>query len=140
MKKLFAVMLAVMLLLSCMVIAPAAEEADRVIITDGTVLDGWNGEIKSGIPEPVLNEELDDYPVVSFTYTGDIYNEGGWKNPVLGDGKTPTNGVKIHYKTAGTETKEYDLTGMNYLVFDLYVSDPSLVEDVNFWLELTSTG
>lgn len=141
MKKLFVIMLAVMMLLSCMVIAPAAEEeTGRIIVTDGTVLSGWNGEIKSGIPEPVLNEELDDYPVVSFTYTGVIYNEGGWKNPELGDGKTPTKGVKIHYRTVGTETKEYDLTGMNYLIFDLYVSDPALVENVKFWLELTSVG
>lgn len=141
MKKLFAVMLAALMLLSCMIVAPAAEEGNtRVIITDCSVIDGWAGEPQSGVPDAEMNTELDEYPVVSFTYTGEIYNEGGWKNPVLGDGKTPTNGVKIHYRPAATETKEYDLTGMNYMVFDLYVSDPEPVKNVTFWLELTSSG
>ena len=141
MKKFFALMLATLMLVSCFAIGVAAEEeqVNRVIITDGSDLAGWAGEGGSGIPEPVLNETLDDYPVVSFTYAGEIFNEGGWKNP-NGDGAKPTNGVKIHYRVAKTDVEAYDLTGMSYLIFDLYVSDPAMVEGVTFWLELTSSG
>ena len=139
MKKIFAWMLAAMMLISCFAIGVVADEADRVIITDGSDLAGWVGESSSGIPEPVLDETLDDYPVVAFTYTGQIYNEGGYNHPE-GTNHKPTNGVKIHYKAVATETKAHDLTGMKYMIFDLYVSDPAKVEGVNFWLELTSVG
>jgi hypothetical protein len=141
MKKFCALMLAALMLVSCFAIGVAAEDevAKRVIVTDGSDSAGWAGESDHGIPDPEMNATLDDYPVVSFTYKGQIYNEGGWAHP-NGNGTTPTNGVKIHYRIAKTEAGSFDLTGMKYMIFDLYVSDPDLVKGVNFWLELTSSG
>lgn len=143
MKKLVVLALAALMLLSCMVFV-SADSPKRERITDGSTLSGWSNDSGAydvtGIPEPALDETLDDYPVVSFTYVGEVYANGGYSKP---EGVEKTNGVKIAYavkKDETTEVESYDLTGMNYLIFDMYISDASVLENKIFWIELTSKG
>ena len=135
MKRLFAVGLALLMLLSVCLVGVSASPA-RVIITACDSLEGWSNNDKpfdtSNVPEPVLNADLDDYPVVSFTYVGPAFNNGGSNRPDV----TAHTGMKISY----TSEQSYDLTGMNYFIFDLYVSNAAAIRNTTLYLELTSSG
>ena len=140
MKKLMAILLTVALLVSGSVFGVAADESpDRVVITACDTLTGWHGAGSEGIPDPELNEDLSDYSVVAFTYTGLLYANGGWSHPEA-QGHKPTNGIKIHYLPMETETRVHDISGMNILAFDLYISHVEKVQDATFELEIGSAG
>lgn len=149
MKKLLSVLICMLMIVSCMtLIAPAeeSEEVARVTVTDGSTIEGWsnNSSAESGIPTPAVNTEIDPegYGAVAVTLVGEVYANGGYKNPA-GDGREPTNGLKLAYQVAKDTNKgvqSYDLTGMSYLVFDLYVSNAAVMNAVEVYLELTSSG
>lgn len=140
-KKVLALLLTAMLIVSSMTLVAFAEEETpaRVPITPCDTLTGWHGAGSEGIPEPELNDTLSDYPVVSFTYSGTLYANGGWRHPE-GNGKSPTNGIKILYLPTETDAKSHDISDMNVLVFDLYISDASLLNNAGFQMELGSAG
>lgn len=147
MKKVLALVLCAPMLIGGMGIVSFAEETtDRIAITNGSTLDGWsiNAKEGDGIPALHINTEIDPdgYGAVAMTLTGEIYANGGWSHPE-GNGKTPTKGMKIVYKPADDKSKgveSYDVSGMNYFAFDLYLSDASVLEGKKMYLELTSSG
>lgn len=142
MKRLLALCLSMLLLVSILPMAVAADDApSRVIITSCDDLSGWSGEVANGIPDPEIAKDIDPsgYGVVTYTYTGHLYASGGWRHPD-GNGKTPTNGIKIIYNASKTDTKSYDITGMDVLAFEFYVSDVSLVNSAAFQMEIGSAA
>lgn len=149
MKKLFCFLMSILMIASCLTLVAPAEESEeiaRVAVTDGSTIEGWsnNSSANSGIPAPAINTEIDDqgYGAVAVTLVGEIYANGGYKHPD-GDGKEPTNGLKMAYQVAKDTVKgveSYDLSGMNYLAFDLYVSNAAVMNAVEVYLELTSSG
>ena len=137
MKKIMAVVLAALMLLSCVTIV-SADSPKRVMITACDDLAGWSNNDKpfaeNNVPEPAMSTDLADYPVVSFTYTGAVHGNGGWGRPA--EQISEMQGTKIAYKA---ETP-FDLTGMNYVIFDVYVSNAAALSGVKFYMELTSGG
>lgn len=149
MKKLLSVLICMLMIVSCMtLIAPAeeSEEVARLAVSDGSTLEGWSNYSKadSGIPAAVINTEIDPdgKGAVAVTMVGEVYANGGYKNPA-GNGVTPTNGFMLAYQVAKDTVagvQSYDLTGMSYLVFDMYVSDAAALGATEFYFELTSSG
>ncbi len=149
MKKSLAIVLCVLMLVSSLTVVSFAEQEEapaRVEITSGSTIDGWsnNSGADSGIAVPAINTEIDDEGkgAVAITLTGEVYPNGGYNNPA-GKGTKPTNGLKLAYKAGEDKPKginKYDLTGMNYIVFDLYLSDASVLSGKKMFFELTSAG
>ena len=141
MKRVLSLTLALLMLVTGWIMPVSASETATVegfdiLVTDGETTSGYLTQ-EEGIPAPTLNQTLAPTRggVVAFTHAGSLYAEGGWRHPA-GSGTKPTNGVKIAYKPATA----YDVSAMNYFVFDLYVSHPDKISGVNFWFELTSGG
>lgn len=135
MKKWIAVLLTVLLLLSCVNVV-SADSPRRVTVTACDTVEGWGNNdapyLESNIPGPILNPVPDSTPVVTYTYGGPVAKNGGWQR----EDEAGTQGLKISYQ----HEEPLDLTGMNYLVFELYVSDAQALKDVVFSLELTSSA
>ena len=143
MKKLLAIVLTLTLMLSGMVMGVAAEDtllsapvdgaAEEITITKCEDISGWVDYTGEGLPAFELTTELDaeGASAIMWKYTGVVHSNGGWNRP---EGAT---GVKINWKDP---EGAYDISGMNYLVMDLYVSHPDLIAGVRFDVELTSSG
>ena len=139
MKKLLSILLGALMIVSCMTFVALAEDGEeiaRVAVTDGSTIEGWsnNSSATSGIPAVAINTEIDEdgYGAVAVTLVGEVYANGGYKHP-QGDGVEPTNGLKLAYQVAKDTNKgvqSYDLTGMKYLVFDLYVSNAAVMNAI----------
>ena len=146
MKKILSVFLCALMLLSCMSLVIAAEDApSRVVITACDSIEAWDNDDRpfeeSNLPEPALNTEIDPdgYGVVAFHYAGPVHSNGGWGREDV----TPAQGVKIAYRVAkdtANGVESYDLTDMNYMIIDIYVSNAAAVSSAEFYMELTSVG
>ena len=145
MKKVLTMLLAALMILSCMTeISLAEEEATEgpapIYITDGTTIEGWShtDPANSGMVDPAIDAELG---VVAATYTGILYANGGWKNPA-GDGVKPTNGLKIGYQANKdpNNAERFDVTEMTHIAFDMYISNAAALAGKEFDFELTSGG
>ena len=148
MKKLLAIILCVLMLVSCMALVSFAEDVENdettaettasVTMSDGKVIDGWtNGDDpKSGIANPEINTEIDPEGAVAVKLTGSMYGYGGYRHP-NGNGTYPTAGLKIRYRPS---TETFDLTGMNYLVFEVYVSDADILNPIQMFVDLGGSG
>lgn len=113
MKRIVAMMLTAMMLLSCTVFAVgAAETNDKIIVTECDLGTGWSG---------VLLDAVDGESCVSKVVSGDISSVGG---------------LGITYKSE----KSWDISSMTHLTMDLYVSDANVFNGIGFCLELTSYG
>ena len=104
---------------------------------DAKNIAGWKHYDEDGLPTPQLVEMSGHGQVVSITYSGRLYSGGGWGHP-NGNGTKPTNGMMLSYRAA----QAYDISDMNYFVFDVYVSHPDKIEaaDKTFYVELSSAG
>ncbi len=110
------------------------KKARVLVVSDGSVLDGWFIDTKVNSQGPILDATLtnDGTSWVKYIYSGVAGRNGGWQE---GD-----NGVKILYRAEATDVKTWDVSKLSHLSFDLYVSDASVLQGVKFYLELTSAG
>lgn len=115
MKKLFALLLAVLMLVPCAIIGVGAAEADALIVSEFDLASGWSGFGLDG----TLRGNGDS--CISKTVTSSIENVGG---------------LKVEFKSE----KTYDISEMPYLVFDFYVSDAAAFSATTICLELSSSG
>lgn len=112
-----------------------AVEGFDILVTDSETLSGWQSFESEGLPAKQLVAMDGHGNVVSLTHSGMLYANGGWSHP-NGSGVKPTNGVKLSY----TPSAPINISGMNYFVFDLYVSHPDKIQDQKFYVELSSSG
>ena len=106
-----------------------------ILVTDSETLSGWQSFEGEGLPAKKLVAMNGHGNVMSLTHSGTMYAGGGWANP-NGNGAKPTNGVKLAYLSS----TPYDISDMNYFVFDVYVSHPDKISNKNFFVELSSAG
>ena len=118
MKKFLAMFLALCMLLSCVVVVSAAEDEEAVeTVTKITASDeGWDDK---GVPTAA------DAPESSISY---------------GKGQKGIGALQINFAAKGTAIEKYDISGMEALEFDLWVSNASLLDGIEFFYELTSGG
>ncbi len=146
MKKVLSAVLALLMVVTGFVFPTAAEtsaqaaEASRgegfdILVTDSETLSGWQSFEGEGLPAKELVAMSGRGNAVSLTHSGIMYAGGGWAHP-SGSGTQPTNGVKLAYKAAAP----YDISDMNYFVFDIYVSHPDKMASTTFYVELCSSG
>ena len=146
MKKVLSAVLALLLLVTGFVFPTAAETAAKaaqtgavegfdILVTDSETLKGWQSFEGEGLPAKQLVAMSGHGNVMSLTHSGTMYAGGGWANP-NGNGTKPTNGVKLAYLAS----TPYDISDMNYFVFDVYVSHPDKISNKNFFVELSSAG
>ncbi|MBO5898691.1 MAG: hypothetical protein J6R04_06750, partial [Clostridia bacterium] len=109
-------------------------EGFDILVADGEKTQGWADCNDEGLPRLSLTAMADHGNVISTTYTGALHANGGYSHP-SGGGTKPTNGIKT-----GLVVNAVDASDMKYFVFDLYVSNPALLEGTTFYLELTSAG
>ena len=117
MKKILSVLLTVLMLASCMLITVGAEEAapERLIVTTIDLASGWSGcfQLDGGIDG--------GDSCISYTTSANVPGVGAFK---------------AEYRASET----YDISGMQYLSFDLYVSDAAVFAAAPLCFELSSSG
>lgn len=117
MKKILSVLLTVLMLASCMLITVGAEEnaPERLIVTKFDLASGWSGcfQLDGGIDG--------GDSCISYTTSANV--------PGVGD-------FKAEYRASET----YDISGMQYISFDLYVSDAAVFTAAPLCFELSSAG
>ena len=116
MRKLLTTLLAVLMLLSCVTVAAHAEETpERMILSEFDLATGWGGilQLEGGIDggDSCIAKTLD----------ADIEGTGGFK---------------AEFKPAQT----YDISNMQYIAFDLYVSSAQIFNAAPLCIELSSAG
>ena len=145
MKRLVCMALALVLALGGMVFPTAAAEPSAtgastvegfdILVTDSESLSGWQSYGGEGISVAKLTAMAGHGNVAAWTFAGTMYAGGGWAHP-NGNGTKPTNGIKLSYLSS----TRYDISSMNYFVFDVYVSHPDKLVGKDFYIELSSAG
>ena len=131
MRKLIALLLCACLLVPFGIVASAqdmvlltttAAPADEVMLINSLELKtGWSGN-GSWRLDDFLNE---GDSCLSVTYTGSVAALGA---------------MTVIFNANATDTKSYDISYMDYLEFDFYVSEAAKIQNVVFTIELTSSG
>ncbi len=129
MKKVLALILSALMLLSCLTVASLAEENEGLTviqITDGTTMNGWKNELEAAVDAEI--------GAITIKLSGTSYKNGGWGAPEGG------KGIKFQYNAASdpNNAASFDVSGMNCLVLDLYVSNAAAVAAAGFDIELGS--
>lgn len=138
MKHFLTIIMVVALMVSMFTLATfAAESTDEpvtLIVSSGKLEDGWTNGAQTNTTGPEIDKTLteDGQSWVKFTYSGVAGANGGWQD---GD-----NGVKTHFFASRTYKAAHDISELTHMVFDLYVSDPAVIENVKFQMELTSSS
>ncbi len=118
MRKLLSVLLAVLMLASCMTVVAYADETaapERLIVTKLDLATGWSGSFQ-------LDGGIDGGDsCIAYTATANVTGVGAFK---------------AEYKA----TQTYDISEMQYLSFDLYVSNAQIFNAAPLCIELSSSG
>ena len=126
MKKIFAIIITILILVPCFSIFTSAEASvDIITVSDCSSNVGWEGLDEN--TEIVTGETI-----LAKTFTKPIYATWGYP-----DGKTKDDFQQILFNYVFPEAK--DISNMTYLTFELYATDKA-VFDHRFVLELTSSG
>ena len=105
-------------------------EGIDVLVANGETLTGWAvWQASEKLPAPSQTEMDGRGKVISYTYTGKVAAGGGWNK------KDDETGIKH-----GLSVAAVDVSDMKYFVFDMYISNPTLIQNTEFLLELTSGG
>lgn len=118
MKKILSLLLTVLMLASCMLVTVGAEEAgaaEPLIVTKNDLASGWSGcfQLDGGIDG--------GDSCISYTASANVTGIGAFK---------------AEYKASET----YDISGMQYIMFDLYVSDAATFNAAPLCIEISSSG
>lgn len=117
MKKILSILLAVLMLASCLVVTVGAAETapERLIVTKNDLATGWSGCFQ-------LDAAIDGSDsCISYTATANVTGVGAFK---------------AEFKAPQT----YDISNMQCIAFDLYVSDAAVFNAAPLCIEISSAG